>query len=541
MKKEMKLHVKITILTSMLVLISILVIIPFIITWISSNIEIKIKTNIMNIAELISHSEEVIKGLEKGHPTIEVSEYIDTQLKHISDVEYIIIADKNGIRYSHPHHNLIGEKFVGGDELRTINQKESYISEAMGTLGRSLRAFTPVLNSKNEAIGFVCVGTLTHSIESAKKTAYTYILAVGIFSIIIGFTGAFLLAKNIRKNLLGLEPKEIARLYNEKIGIIDAIREGLVAVDEEGKITLINDSALSILNLNIKTKKEDLIGKNLEEVIPNTEIFSVLKTGIPEFDKEHKFNNTIILTNRIPIFINNRIIGAVSSFRDKTEITKMAEELTGAKKIAWSLRAQNHEFMNKLHTISGLIQLEEYENALKFITDVSRIKNKLSNILTEHIKDSSVQGILLSKYNKADEYKIQFVIDEESRLDKLPQYVNSQDILSIIGNLIENSIDEVKYDGTGYIYVKIYNTKNKLYINIKNNGSEIPETLKEKIFEQGFSTKNNQRGDGLFIVKKIVDEFGGRILINCAKDVSWEIELPITWERTDKFDSGNDC
>ena len=179
MKKDMKLQIKITLLTSAIVLVSILVIIPFIISWISSNIEIKSRTNIMNIAEIIAHSEEVVKGVEKNHPTKEISDYIDMQLKHLSDVEYIIVADEKGIRYSHPHHELIGEKFVGGDELRAINQGEEYISEAMGTLGKSLRAFTPIYDNNKKVIGFVCVGTLTHSIDKAKKTAYLYIFIVG--------------------------------------------------------------------------------------------------------------------------------------------------------------------------------------------------------------------------------------------------------------------------------------------------------------------------------------------------------------------------
>lgn len=539
MKKDMKLQIKITLLTSAIVLVSILVIIPFIISWISSNIEIKSRTNIMNIAEIIAHSEEVVKGVEKNHPTKEISDYIDMQLKHLSDVEYIIVADEKGIRYSHPHHELIGEKFVGGDELRAINQGEEYISEAMGTLGKSLRAFTPIYDNNKKVIGFVCVGTLTHSIDKAKKTAYLYIFIVGFFSTLVGIIGAFLLAKNIRKSLFGLEPPEIAKLYNEKIAILDAIREGLVAVDDECKITLINDSALSILNLNINSKKEDFIGKNLEEFIPNTEIFSVLESGVPEFDKEHKINNTIILTNRIPIFTNNKIAGAIASFRDKTEITKMAEELTGVKKLAWSLRAQNHEFMNKLHTISGLIQLEEYESALKFITDVSTSKNKLSNILTENIKDSSIAGILLSKYNKADEYNIKFIIDENSNLEKLPHII-SQSVVSVIGNLIENSIDEVEYDGTGYIHIKINSNKNELFIKISNNGKTIPLELRDKIFEQGFSTKNGQRGHGLYIVKKIIEDFKGTIEIFCDKNVNWIVKIPIYCEGTDSIDSSND-
>ena len=264
-----------------------------------------------------------------------------------------------------------------------------------------------------------------------------------------GIIGAFLLANNIKNTLLGLEPEEITKLYNEKMGILDAIHEGLVAVDHRGRITLINDSALNILHFENKVNKENIIGQNIEEVIPNTRMINVLETGESEFEEEQRINNTIIMTNRIPIMNRGKVVGAIASFRDKTEVTRMAEELTGVKKMAWSLRAQNHEFMNKLHTISGLIQLEEYDEALQFISDVAKVRNNISNILTENIKDRSLSALLLSKYNKAEECRVKLKIDENSKLTKLPEYMTSEEIVSVVGNLIENSLDEVKNDGTG--------------------------------------------------------------------------------------------
>ena len=279
-----------------------------------------------------------------------------------------------------------------------------------------------------------------------------------------GIIGAFLLANNIKNTLLGLEPEEITKLYNEKMGILDAIHEGLVAIDHRGRITLINDSALNILHFENRVNKENIIGQNIEEVIPNTRMINVLETGESEFEKEQRINNTIIMTNRIPIMNRGKVVGAIASFRDKTEVTRMAEELTGIKKMAWSLRAQNHEFMNKLHTIAGLIQLEEYEEALQFISDVAKVRSNISNILTENIKDVSLSALLLSKYNKAEECRVKLKIDENSKLTKLPQYMTSEEIVSVVGNLIENSLDEVKNDGTGLIYIKIVENEDVAYI-----------------------------------------------------------------------------
>ncbi|GLC28969.1 ATP-binding protein [Clostridium omnivorum] len=531
MKKAMKLQTKLTLLIITVVFVSISIIISFVASWITENIESKARTNIMNTAEMIAHSKEVIDALNMKDPNRSINSYVNLQLKNLEQVEYITVADSEGIRYSHPNPEMIGKKFVGGDESRVVQMGETYISEATGTLGKSLRAFTPIYDEVNKKeIGFVSVGTLTHSIEIAKHKAILYIIFIGLGGLLVGIIGAIILANNVKNTLLGLEPEEITKLYNEKMGIIGAIHEGLVAVDLKGRITLINDSALKILHYENTVNKELIIGRNIEDVIPNTRMINVLETGEAEFEEEQRINNTIIMTNRIPIKNRGKIVGAIASFRDKTEVTRLAEELTGVKKMAWSLRAQNHEFMNKLHTIAGLIQLEEYEEALQFISDVAKIRSNISNILTENIKDVSLSALLLAKYNKAEECRVKLKIDVNSKLNKLPDYMTSEEIVSVIGNLIENSLDEVKNDGTGLIYLKIIQDEKFLNIEVKDNGSGIPLEYREKIYEQGFSTKEGQRGHGMYIVKKIIDDFNGMISFDANEGIQWDITIPMKME-----------
>ena len=534
-KTTMKLQTKLTLLIITVVFVSISIIIFFVASWMTDNIESKVRTNIMNVAEMIAHSKEVVNTLEAKDPKQEIEPYVNTQLKNLQQVEYITVADMEGIRYSHPNPEMLGKRFVGGDEYRVIQKGETYISEATGTLGKSLRAFTPIYDAQNKRqIGFVSVGTLTHSIELAKHTAILYIMLVGFGGLMAGIVGAFLLANNIKNTLLGLEPEEITKLYNEKMGILDAIHEGLLAVDHIGRITLINDSALNILHFENTVKKEQIIGMNIEDVIPNTRMLSIIETGKSEFEDEQRINNTIIMTNRIPIINKGKVIGAIASFRDKTEVTKMAEELTGAKKMAWSLRAQNHEFMNKLHTIAGLIQLEEYNEALQFISDVATVRSNMNDILTENIKDPSVSALLLAKYNKSEESRVKLKIDESSKLTKLPEHMSAEEIVSVLGNLIENSLDEVKNDGTGLIYIKISEDGQSLNIKMTDNGGGIPLEFRDKIYEQGFSTKEGQRGQGMYIVKKIIDESGGTIAFDADEGVHWNITIPMT--RSDMLD-----
>lgn len=524
----MKLQTKLTLLIAAVVFVSIAIIIFFVTSWMTSNIESKARTSVMNIAEMVAHSQEIIDELKIKDPDKKIGPYIDMQLKTLDQIQYIIVADNEGIRYSHPNPDMIGKKFVGGDEYGVVKYGETYTSEGTGTLGKSLRAFTPIYDMETgEEIGFVSVGTLTQSIDDAKHMAILYIILISLGALAAGMLGAFILAKNIKNSLLGLEPEEIAKLYNEKMGIIDAIYEGLIAVDDKGKITIINDSAINILHYENKVDKNDLIGKNVEDVLPTTRLNTILETGKSEFEKEQRINNTVILTNRIPIIDRGKIVGAIATFRDKTEMTRLAEELTGVKKMAWSLRAQNHEFMNKLHTISGLIQLEEYDEALQFISDAAKSRNKISSILTKQIKDPSLSAILLSKYNKAEESRVKFEIDGDSTLTKLPQHMNSEEIISVVGNLIENSLDEVSNDGTGKIYIKIVQNKDRLEIIVKDNGPGIKEEYVNKIYEQGFTTKEGQRGHGMYIVKRIIEEAGGRIELNVDRGVNWDLTIPM--------------
>ncbi|WGX76223.1 ATP-binding protein [Paraclostridium bifermentans] len=183
--------------------------------------------------------------------------------------------------------------------------------------------------------------------------------------------------------------------------------------------------------------------------------------------------------------------------------------------------------MNKLHTISGLIQLEEYDEALQFISNVAKNRNNISSILTKKIKDPSLSAILFSKYNKAEENRIKFNIDESSNISKLPKFIDSEDIVSIVGNLIENSLDEVNNDGSGEVYIKIVQQSEFIEIKISDNGPGIREEYIDKVYEQGFTTKEGQRGHGMYIVKKIIDRVNGKMELKVNNGVNWNIIIPM--------------
>ena len=516
MKKIMKLQTKLTLLIIIVVFASVSIIIFFVTSWMTTNIESEVKTNIMNVAEIVAHSPEVKKALEMKDKNKIIGVDIDTLLKEVNQIEYIIVVDMDEIRYSHPDPQLIGEKFVGGDDIRVLKNGETYISEATGTLGESLRAFTPIFDmDNNKQIGFVAVGTLTQSIATSKHKAVIYLIFITLGSLIVGIIGAFLLARNIKRTLLGLEPQEITKLYNEKMSIIDAIHEGLVAIDKHGQITLINDSALKILQLENKYNKDQIIGQKMDVLFPTTRLLSITELGIPEYDKEQNVNDTLIMTNRVPIKDSQKVIGAIATFRDKTEVTQLAEELTGVKQILEALRANNHEFMNKLHVILGLIHIGELEEAKKYITNITEKKQKLLSEVTNKIKNPTIAALILGKFSRAKELKINLIIDEATNLENNIRNISNNVLVTIIGNLIENAMEaaskSIKEDR--YVNVRIQEATKEIRIEIKDSGVGIEKEYINTIFERGYTTKLGSSGVGLSLVKDAIDNFKGQITV----------------------------
>lgn len=489
----------------------------------------QLEDNLFNIAHSVAEDYLVKTYLTNNSENLHedfLNEIENVRLK--TNVDFIVVMDLSGIRLTHPNIEKVGEKFEGGDEVRVLSKGEQYASTSQGSLGTSLRVFVPIFNNKKQ-VGAVCVGSSIDIIYHEIYSKIDKFIPFVFIGLVLGIISAAFLASNIKKAIFGLEPKEIAWILKEKETILENVKEGIVAVDEQGKLILFNKEASQILGL---TQKD--IGKNMSDYTSESKINEVLQSGKSLENLEIKIKPGVtILCKYNPLKDNKEnVIGAVINFRDLSEIKKMAEELTGIKNMAWSLRAQNHEFMNKLHTISGLIQLEEYDEAIQFISNTAKNRTQISNILAEKIKCLSIAALLFAKYNKAEEARIQLQIDQESNLSKLPQHLSEDELGSVIGNLLENSFDAVSTDGTGEVYFKIYESDDLLKIVVKDNGPGISEEIRDNIYQLGTSTKVGQRGYGMYIVKKIIDETHGNIVFENDNGALWLISIPM--ERSNK-------
>lgn len=509
MKKNFSFQTKITIPIIILILVSIGMSILFIGRWSLDNIQNKVEDNIKNVSLILASSPSVQSALkEKDFEKIQESTH--KLLDELDEVDIITIADMNGIRYAHPNPDKIGKRFVGGDEVKVINEGVGYISKAKGTLGISIRAFEPIFY-KNEQIGFVMVGVLYEDIKDFREDALVTIFGFTLFGIILGIIGALVIAKRTKDSLLGLEPYEIVYLYKENRAMLESIIEGIIAIDSNGKITLVNDYAIKILNIN----KPNVIGEYVLDVFPTSRLLEVLQSGECEYNEEQIINDTVILTNRVPMKDGDEIIGAMASFNDRTKVKRLAEEITGVRQIVQALRANTHEFMNKLHVILGLIKLDEIDELRKYIKDIVKEQEQTRFFLTKSIKNPTISAIILGKLNRAKELNVDMELYENCYIEKHYKNIQNENLVTIIGNLLDNAMEAIVRKGEdGEIYFRIEDIDGFIEIEVHDNGIGIEEENIQRIFKRGFTTKKEEGGTGLFLVERSIKKLSGELSID---------------------------
>ncbi|WP_075035630.1 ATP-binding protein [Halobacillus dabanensis] len=476
------------------------------------------------VANLSAVKEGLIEseGWKRINPVVE-------RIRTVNNSDYIVVLNMNRVRYSHPVEEKLGTLSAGKDEGPALAE-HSYTSKAQGESGKAVRGFVPVMNDDHEQIGVVIVGNLLPSVQEILLEMKNEILFVLFLTSLFGITGSWLLARHIKEQTYRLEPHEIVQLLVERTATFQAMNEGVVAIDKEGKITLMNDKAKMILGLD-----GDYTHQSIKNVIPDIKLADVLPSGEVAFHEEIRLGSALLMNNRIPIRVDNRTIGAVAIFQDRTEVTKLAEELTGVKAFVDALRVQNHEHMNKLHTIAGLIQLDKKEDALNFVFESTEKQEKLSKFLVNKFKDYSLSGLLLSKVSRGRELGIEVAIDEQSRLEEYPPLLDEHDFVLILGNLIENafhSFDQVHREQR-WIDISITQNSQNCTIAVEDNGEGIPEDEHRRVFDKGFSTKGNEgSGIGLYLVKNIVGKSLGNIEVisKQGEGTSIFIHIPMVYE-----------
>ncbi|PIC68103.1 histidine kinase [Sporosarcina sp. P21c] len=507
------LHLKMIGLIGALSVAIILLIGGFMSFFVTDTLETQIGKRALSVAKSVAVIPEISQAFDSNDPSAIIQPIVQ-KIQAQTDAEFIVVGNQQEIRYAHPSPDRIGNKMIGEDNERALSNGESYISKSIGSLGSSLRAKAPVYLD-GEIVGVVSVGFLVGSIESIiwEYSQEIWLVLLGICTAAI--IGAVLIANYIKKVLFGLEPEEISHLLFQKETILHSIHEGIIATNKDGLITMINSTALKLLTGG-EQQADDWIGKPIQECFPNSDLPYVLEHGKSVFDQERLFNNHIVYVNSAPIFYEHELLGAVATFRNKTEIENLTKRLAHIQQYANALRSQTHEFSNKLYTIMGLTQLNKKDDVLDFIQEETNIQQHWTNTLLDNIDDPYISGLLVGKLSQASELQINVSVQPDSQLHSILSDLNRQALLTAIGNLLDNAFDAV-YDERAIsrdISISFTDIGQDLLFEIDDAGPGIDEASLDNVLSRGFSTKDGAgRGFGLALTKNAIEAANGQLSI----------------------------
>lgn len=521
MKIGIKLRTKMLIWSFILVLSSVAVSGLIMIINISSAFEEEIGERAIAIARTIAQTDEVQTYLGDD----EGAEYIQPIAERVrlsTNVDYVVILDMQGIRYSHPSESQIGLEFKGGDEERAYSEQE-YISKAEGDLGFAIRAFVPIMD--NEGVnqeGVAVVGILSPTFKSLVSEYQNDLLISLVWGLLIGLIGSWFLAKNVKKQTYQLEPYEISRFVEERSTIMETLDVGIIATDERGNINFMNNLAKKYIGISEYT---NLI---IQDVLNQPLMFSYDNLKSKIVNKPFHLNKEMYLISMYPIYVRSEFTGDLITLKNRSEINQLGEELTGVKSLVSALRAQNHEHMNKMHSIAGLIQLGKTDQALDLMIDETSYEETIVQFLRDNITHYAISGLLLGKRSRGKELDVHVTIDEKSVLLEIVEGFMPGDIVSILGNLIDNAIEACMDEKERQVSCLVQGSGEHLYILVEDSGKGMSEEEITHIFKEGYSLKSDDgRGFGLFLVKEIVEANKGVIHIHSELGVGTTVEVEI--------------
>jgi two-component system CitB family sensor kinase len=341
-----------------------------------------------------------------------------------------------------------------------------------------------------------------------------------------GVVVSYLLARRLKRQTFGLELDEIASLVQEREAMLHGVKEGMIALDRADRITMVNDEARRLLALD-----ESVVGQTLDDALPAGRTRDVLSGEITGTDLTVVTDEYILTVNRVPVSLQGRPLGAVVTLRDRTELSGLLRELNSVKGLTDALRAQHHEFANRLHTLAGLLELGCFDEAVEFLTDLRGSHAALADSIRDRVADPLVIGLLLGKATVAEERGIHLVLTGDSRLGEQPS--TEKALVTILGNLIDNAMEAcVAGPDPQTVTVHIEEDCEGVTVVVSDTGPGIPPGSSDKVFTDGFTTKTarsaDRRGLGLALVHRLVQRLGGTISVTEGPGAVFTVFLPNT-------------
>ena len=406
-----------------------------------------------------------------------------------------------------------------------VLQGRSWVGDVEVGDGRAAVAMAPVYSPRgDEVLGFVAVqrpypGVL-EGLSAAAPNLLTYL---GLASV-LGIGGSLLVARRVKRQTLGLEPAEIAGLVEHRDAMLHGIREGVVGLDLRGRVTLVNDEAIRLLRI-----PGDALGRTLEELGVAEEVREALLSPDVERDRAVGTAGRVLVVNRLPLTSRGRPLGSVATLRDRTELLELRRELELTRHVTDTLRAQAHEFDNRLHTIAGLIELGEAEEAVRFVHRISSSRSEFGGAVTAAVRDPAIAALLFAKGSQAAELGVELRIAPDSALPALPSEL-STDVATVVGNLVDNALDAASTAAERWVEVGLGVVDGEVDVVVRDSGPGVPPGMETEVFRRGVSTKGDGvpggRGIGLSLVHLVCTRRGGDVTASSDGGSVFTARLP---------------
>ncbi len=459
----------------------------------------------IGVAESVAQLPSVVDAYDDAEPS-RVIQPLAESIRIASGMTYVVVTDRDGIRFSHPNPALIGERT--STEPTTAETGERFVGTQEGTLGVSWRAKVPVLGADGELLGQVSVGILESELQ-ADWLDDIWVLGVCLaVAAVLGVVLATWAAAVVRRRIHGVEPDEIRAMLEIRDATLHGIGEGLVVLDEDARIALSNDAALRLLGRT----GDDLVGVRIAEVL-DAAVDPLLAD--PGEQQLVLAGERVLVARADPVVVGGRTVGTVLILRDRTELDAALRDLAGAQGMTETLRAQQHEFANTLHTLGGLIELGESAAAMQVLARAGA-GGALADEHATGVRELEVAALLLAKRAQAREHGVELAVREDALLRPAPAG-DAGDWVTVLGNLVDNAIDAA----AAAVEVGIDDRDGPLgravEVTVDDDGAGVPEAERAAIFDLEVSTKAHAsglaRGYGHTLVRRVVERLGGEVRV----------------------------
>ncbi|MEZ2389518.1 ATP-binding protein [bacterium RCC_150] len=485
----------------------------------NQSLEDQYRLRALGIATTVAQMPEIVTSLGNGDPAHSI-QAIATKVQEEAQPAYVVVSDSKGKRFSHPNPDLIGQTL---EEPVAVLDGQTHVGIDHGSLGDSVNAKAPVRAADGTVVGQVSVGILETKESSELARQVWLIVGYSAVVLVISAAGSALLARRIKRVTFDLEPVEIASLLQEREALLHGIKEAMIGLDDDGRVTVINSEARSLLHL-----EANVLGQPIEDLLPPGRLRSLLTGQISGTDQIVITEDALLVVNRMSVTLSGRSIGSVVTLRDRTEVEELVRDLRSVEGLMEALRAQEHEYANRLHVVDGLLEMGDLEQARSFVSRISDTSRSLGEGLRARIEPPELAALLLAKITVAGEQDVQISVTDDSQLRQ--PFLDTQSLLTIVGNLLDNAIEILAEQPTPREVTIQLDDSSGIFICVTDNGPGIPVELLGKISADGFTTKEPRpgmrRGIGLALVSRIVHRAGGTMDVFPGPGGRFEIWLP---------------